>query len=368
MRGASWAPRTAEPFRSDPGRPGPHPCGPCPASVPRRGPSIPWCMAHTFASGGISSDSERDLSIGGVGAVPLDLFDGFGYAALGHLHGRQELSRRPLFRLAPGRTPSPRPGTEKGGWLVDVDAADVTRLRRRSCSGTRRRTLAVLRGRTARTCWIRGAFAWARGRLLPDHADRRPAPAPGHGTAARTFPGHPGARLRTERPRPRRDSTSYSGRLAEADDDLSSLLRIPGPCPGPAGRRRRNGRPRRSPGSSAAWKGHPREDPPPGNFRLRPVRRHANSIDFDRLSAQGLFLLNGATGAGKTSVLDAICFALYGSVPGARQQGKRLRSDHAEPQTEPESSANSRPSGRHFEVTRNPQWDTTIVPGLGPGR
>src|SRR5690348_5108060 len=34
-------------------------------------------LAHTFASGGISSDSERDLSIGGVGAVPLDLFDGF---------------------------------------------------------------------------------------------------------------------------------------------------------------------------------------------------------------------------------------------------------------------------------------------------
>src|SRR4051812_41311867 len=47
-------------------------------------------LAHTFASGGISSDSERDLSIGGVGAVPLDLFDGFGYTALGHLHGRQE--------------------------------------------------------------------------------------------------------------------------------------------------------------------------------------------------------------------------------------------------------------------------------------
>jgi exonuclease SbcC len=58
-------------------------------------------------------------------------------------------------------------------------------------------------------------------------------------------------------------------------------------------------------------------------------------IDFDRLSAHGLFLLNGPTGAGKTSVLDAICFALYGSVPGARQDGKRLRSDHADPAAEP---------------------------------
>ena len=41
-------------------------------------------------------------------------------------------------------------------------------------------------------------------------------------------------------------------------------------------------------------------------------------IDFDDLSAAGLFLLSGATGAGKTSVLDAVCFALYGDVPGDR--------------------------------------------------
>ena len=60
-------------------------------------------LAHTFASGGISSDSERDLSIGGVGAVPLDLFDGFGYTALGHLHGRQTLSTDgALFGLPAG--------------------------------------------------------------------------------------------------------------------------------------------------------------------------------------------------------------------------------------------------------------------------
>ena len=52
-------------------------------------------------------------------------------------------------------------------------------------------------------------------------------------------------------------------------------------------------------------------------------------IDFDALAEQGLFLLNGPTGAGKSSVLDAICYALYGSVPGARQNARRLRSDHA---------------------------------------
>jgi exonuclease SbcC len=52
-------------------------------------------------------------------------------------------------------------------------------------------------------------------------------------------------------------------------------------------------------------------------------------VDFDVLSAAGLFLFTGATGAGKTSLLDAVSFALYGQVPGARQQARSLRSTHA---------------------------------------
>ena len=87
------------------------------------------------------------------------------------------------------------------------------------------------------------------------------------------------------------------------------------------------------------------------------------SIDFDQLGAQGLFLLNGATGAGKTSVLDAICFALYGSVPGARQDGKRLRSDHAEPTAEPRVVCEFSARGRRFEVTRSPAWDRPSARG-----
>lgn len=86
-------------------------------------------------------------------------------------------------------------------------------------------------------------------------------------------------------------------------------------------------------------------------------------IDFDRLSAHGLFLLNGPTGAGKTSVLDAICFALYGSVPGARQDGKRLRSDHAEPAQEPAVTCEFTAQGRRFEVTRSPAWDKPSARG-----
>ena len=52
-------------------------------------------------------------------------------------------------------------------------------------------------------------------------------------------------------------------------------------------------------------------------------------VDFDALTDAGLFLLSGATGSGKSSVLDAVCFALYGAIPGDRNHAGRLRSDQA---------------------------------------
>ncbi|MFD1831067.1 AAA family ATPase [Streptomyces desertarenae] len=81
------------------------------------------------------------------------------------------------------------------------------------------------------------------------------------------------------------------------------------------------------------------------------------TVDFDRLSAAGLFLLHGPTGAGKTSVLDAVCYALYGGVPGARQSpGQRLlRSDHADPGTLTEVVLDLTVGGRRLEVTRLPE-------------
>ncbi|MGG7510396.1 exonuclease SbcCD subunit D [Plantibacter sp. YIM 135249] len=49
--------------------------------------------AHAFVIGGTSSDSERDIRIGGVDAVPSEVFEGFDYVALGHLHGAQRVGR-----------------------------------------------------------------------------------------------------------------------------------------------------------------------------------------------------------------------------------------------------------------------------------
>ncbi|MFC5723411.1 AAA family ATPase [Streptomyces gamaensis] len=78
-------------------------------------------------------------------------------------------------------------------------------------------------------------------------------------------------------------------------------------------------------------------------------------VDFDTLSAAGLFLLHGPTGAGKTSVLDAVCYALYGAVPGARESGPTLRSDHAAPGTATEVRLEFTAGGRRLEITRRPE-------------
>ncbi|MBB4981900.1 AAA family ATPase [Streptomyces nymphaeiformis] len=78
-------------------------------------------------------------------------------------------------------------------------------------------------------------------------------------------------------------------------------------------------------------------------------------VDFDALSSAGLFLLHGPTGAGKTSVLDAVCFALYGSVPGVRQNpGTSLRSDHAPVGTYTEVLLELTAGDRRLEITRRP--------------
>ncbi|MGW2719895.1 AAA family ATPase [Streptomyces sp. NPDC001492] len=93
----------------------------------------------------------------------------------------------------------------------------------------------------------------------------------------------------------------------------------------------------------------------------------SQSVDFDELSAAGLFLLHGPTGAGKTSVLDAVCYALYGSVPGARQssQGLALRSDHAASGTRTGVTLELTVAGRRLEVTRQPPWERPKKRGSG---
>ncbi len=88
-------------------------------------------------------------------------------------------------------------------------------------------------------------------------------------------------------------------------------------------------------------------------------------VDFDALGAAGLFLLSGATGAGKTSVLDAVCFALYGDVPGDRAAAKRLRSDQAATDAPTRVTLEATLAGRRFRIVRSPAWQRPKKRGTG---
>ncbi|WP_188280165.1 AAA family ATPase, partial [Streptomyces sp. CBMA29] len=87
-------------------------------------------------------------------------------------------------------------------------------------------------------------------------------------------------------------------------------------------------------------------------------------VDFDELSAAGLFLLHGPTGSGKTSVLDGVCYALYGQVPGARPV-TRLRSDHAAAGTATEVVLELTVGTRRLEITRRPEQPRAKKRGTG---
>lgn len=89
-------------------------------------------------------------------------------------------------------------------------------------------------------------------------------------------------------------------------------------------------------------------------------------IDFDDLAADGLHLIHGPTGAGKSSILDAICFALFSGVPGSRMQGRNsLHSDHAAPTTRPEVELEFTVGGRRLRVQRSPEHQVAKKRGTG---
>ncbi|MER7010962.1 SMC family ATPase [Saccharopolyspora sp. NPDC000359] len=95
-----------------------------------------------------------------------------------------------------------------------------------------------------------------------------------------------------------------------------------------------------------------------------PYRDH-QLVDFDRLGADGLFLLHGDTGAGKTTLLDAVAFALYGSVPGARGQVKRLRCDTAAPDVPTKVALELTIQGQRLRVERSPEYERPKKRGDG---
>jgi exonuclease SbcD len=92
------------------------------ADLAARGMARSVVLAHAWVAGGAPSDSEREISVGGVAAVPARLFDGITYSALGHLHGRQTLGAALRYSGSPLPYSFSEAGHVKGSWLVELDA------------------------------------------------------------------------------------------------------------------------------------------------------------------------------------------------------------------------------------------------------
>lgn len=82
-------------------------------------------LAHAFVRGGLPSESERDISVGGVSDVPVGVLDGFDYVALGHLHGRQALTDSVRYSGSPLAYSFSERDHTKGSWLVELTPAGV---------------------------------------------------------------------------------------------------------------------------------------------------------------------------------------------------------------------------------------------------
>ncbi|OOP60217.1 exonuclease SbcCD subunit D [Arthrobacter sp. SRS-W-1-2016] len=180
------------------------------------GPVHSVVLAHTFASGGITSDSERDLSIGGLGAVPLDLFDGFGYTALGHLHGRQELSEHVRYSGSPLAYSFSEAKHRKGAWLIDVGVDGVEGVE--EVLWTAPRELAILRGKLAELLESE-QYSWAETAYCQITLTDSARPAQAMEQLRARFPDTLVLGFDPE-DAAGRVKASYSSRLAEAEDDL----------------------------------------------------------------------------------------------------------------------------------------------------
>ena len=88
-------------------------------------------------------------------------------------------------------------------------------------------------------------------------------------------------------------------------------------------------------------------------------------IDFTKLGENGIFLITGDTGAGKTSVFDAISFAVFGEVSGSNRPIQSIRSDFADPETETFVELEFLHKNKIYKILRNPTYEKPKKKGDG---
>lgn len=89
------------------------------------------------------------------------------------------------------------------------------------------------------------------------------------------------------------------------------------------------------------------------------------TIDFSVFDGKGLFLITGTTGAGKTTIFDAICFALFGETSGSTRNGEMLRSNFAKPLTRTYVELDFEHRGKNYHIIRTTSNEVAKKRGTG---
>lgn len=89
------------------------------------------------------------------------------------------------------------------------------------------------------------------------------------------------------------------------------------------------------------------------------------TVEFGAFLDQGLFLVSGKTGAGKTTIFDGMTFALFGQTSGKLRSGKEMRSLFAQPTEETEVTFSFSHGGLLYEVMRRPEQEVAKKRGTG---
>ena len=88
-------------------------------------------------------------------------------------------------------------------------------------------------------------------------------------------------------------------------------------------------------------------------------------INFAELGESGIYLITGDTGAGKTTIFDAISYALFGDASGDERDAKMLRSKYAEPDDATYVELEFKYSGKEYAIKRSPEYERTALRGGG---